>query len=256
MLIRLLKKIKNFLFLIVTGQFIQFFFLPLFTKKFSELKLSEIREDFIKNELLKIKNHSILLDAGAGEQLYKKYCTHLNYKSQDLGTYTIDEKKTLWNSKQESYPYGEINYKGNVWEINEKDNFFDVILCSEVFEHIPHPIKTIKEFSRLLKHGGKLILTAPSNSLRHFDPYFFYPGFSDRWYEYFLKEYNFKILSIVPYGDYYKWISSEIARTALNTNIFAQIALAPAFWYYFKKKKTTESVNTLCFGYFVVAEKN
>jgi ubiquinone/menaquinone biosynthesis C-methylase UbiE len=255
MIIRLLKKLKSFLILILTGKFIQFFFFPLFTKKISELKLSEIREDFIKNELLKIKNNSILLDAGAGEQLYKKYCKHLFYKSQDLGTYTIDEKKTLWNSKQESYPYGEIDYKGNVWEINEKDNFFDAILCSEVFEHIPHPIRTIKEFSRLLKPGGKLILTAPSNSLRHFDPYFFYPGFSDRWYEFFLKENNFNIISIKPYGDYYKWISSELARTALNSSIFVKILLAPAFWYYFKKKQTPESVNTLCFGYFVVAEK-
>ena len=40
---------------------------------------------------------------------------------------------------------------GDIWDIKEKNNVFDAILCTEVFEHIPYPNETIKEFSRLLK---------------------------------------------------------------------------------------------------------
>jgi len=76
-------------------------------------------------------------------------------------------------------------------EVGEKDGFFDAILCTEVFEHIPFPIETTKEFARLLKPGGKLILTAPANCLRHMDPYFFYSGFSDRFFEKILGDAGF-----------------------------------------------------------------
>jgi SAM-dependent methyltransferase len=130
-----------------------------------------------------------------------------------------------------------------------------VILCTEVFEHIPHPIKTIQEFGRLLKKNGKLILTAPSNCLRHMDPYFFYTGFTDRWYERFLKENDFKIELIAPIGDYYSWLMVEVGRTAKSHSIFAKLVLTPAFLYLYNKKRTQQSIDTLCMGYHIVATK-
>jgi SAM-dependent methyltransferase len=154
---------------------------------------------------------------------------------------------------KEGYQYGPLDYVGNVWEINESDGAFDAILCTEVLEHIPYPNETIKELSRLLKRNGKLILTAPSNCLRHMDPYFFYSGFSDRWYETILTNNNLKIELIEVVGDYYSWLSVELARTASSHSILAKILLTPAFFYYYSKKRTIESTNTLCMGYHIVA---
>jgi 2-polyprenyl-3-methyl-5-hydroxy-6-metoxy-1,4-benzoquinol methylase len=57
------------------------------------------------------------------------------------------------------------------------------MLCTEVFEHIPLPSETIRKFSHLLKNNGKLIITAPSDCMIDMDPYFFYSGFLDRYYE-------------------------------------------------------------------------
>jgi len=209
------------------------------------LKLDNANEriDFIKKELLSLEKGLTILDAGCGSQMFKKYCTHLIYKSQDFGQYANDEKQVMNDSKitsneeKPSYKYGNIDYKGDIWNIEEKDDFFDVILCTEVFEHIPYPIDTVKEFSRLLKKKGKLILTTPSNCLRHFDPYFFYSGFSDRWFEKILPENNLKVLSIISVGEYYSWLGVEMARTAMSHSIFAKIILLPSFFYYFTKKK-------------------
>lgn len=88
------------------------------------------------------------------------------------------------------------------------------------------------------------------------DPYFYYSGFSDRWYEKILSERNFSVIEVTAVGDYYSWMSVEIVRTAKTQGLFAKIILFPAFLYYFNKKKTKVSVDTLCGGYHVVATKN
>lgn len=232
--------------------------LPITKNLYRKLNNQFDRDDFVLAELLKIQVGKLLLDAGCGSQRYREYCSHLKYKSQDFGKYTKDLKKKIGSdgvSGQKEYKYGPLDYVGDIWDIKEQSSTFDVILCTEVFEHIPHPIETIKEFSRLLRKDGKLILTAPSNCLRHFDPYFFYSGFTDRWYEKFLGENGLKIESISAVGDYYSWLMVEMARTATSHSIFAKLALTPAFLYFYNKKKTATSIDTLCMGYHVVATK-
>lgn len=229
----------------------KFSFINTYVKNLSNV---EERRKFVKEELSKIDLNSKILDAGCGSQQYKVFCGHLKYKSQDFGGYKIDDKKSL-SFREKKYEYGDLDYVGNIWEINEKNNSFDAILCTEVFEHIPYPIETVKEFSRLLKKNGKLILTTPSNSLRHYDPYFFYPGFSDRWFEEILVKEGFEILQLDPIGDYYSWMKLEIARTMFSHSFISKLLLFPALIYYSFKKKNETSINTLCSGYHVVAKK-
>jgi len=229
--------------------------IPFIKKIIDGLNNENERLIFIQNELTRIPNGMKILDAGCGSQRYRKYCDHLEYYGQDFAQYSVSDKKMMNERGQEEYEYGELNYIGNIWEIEEKDAFFDVVLCTEVFEHIPYPNETLTELTRLLKPGGKLILTAPANCLRHFDPYFFYSGFSDRWYEKFLMDNNMDIEKIESVGDYYSWLKVEIARTALHHSLIAKILLLPAFIYYSNKKPTEESINSLVMGYHVVANK-
>lgn len=42
------------------------------------------------------------------------------------------------------------------------DNYFDKIICFETVEHVTHPKKAIKELYRVLKPGGRLLLTTPN----------------------------------------------------------------------------------------------
>jgi len=44
-----------------------------------------------------------------------------------------------------------------------KDNFFDLVVCTEVLEHLPQsPLHALKEIRRVLTPRGKLILTTPN----------------------------------------------------------------------------------------------
>lgn len=216
------------------------------------------RDDFVIEQIGRLADGAVLLDAGCGSQRYRSYCDHLSYKAQDFGQYTVDTKKSLGSDGvggTEGYVYGGLDYVGDIWAIEEKDRAFDAVLCTEVFEHIPFPNETIAEFARLLRPGGTLILTAPSNCLRHMDPYFFYSGFSDRWYEKILADNGFRIERLEPVGDYYRWLAVEMARLAATHSIFAKIMMLPAFLYLYRKKKTEQSVNALCMGYHILATK-
>ncbi len=44
-----------------------------------------------------------------------------------------------------------------------KDNSYDLIWCSEVIEHLANPAFTASEFRRVLKPGGKMVLTTPNS---------------------------------------------------------------------------------------------
>ena len=57
---------------------------------------------------------------------------------------------------------------------------------------------------------GYLNFNCACNCLRHMDPYFFYSGFSDRWYEKFLSDFSFEVISIDPVGDYYSWLATKL----------------------------------------------
>ena len=225
-----------------------------FKKILQKIDIQIQREAFIVKTIKSLDAGKTILDAGCGSQRYKKYCSHLDYKSQDFGKFTKDEKETL-DVLNDEYQYGDIDYLGNIWDINVEEDSFDAILCTEVFEHIPYPNETIFEFSRVLKKDGILILTAPSNSLRHMDPFYFYSGFSDRWFEHFLSKNGFEIISIEVVGDYYSWRAGEISRTALINSFLSKIILVPAFLYFFYKKSTEASVNSLCAGYNIIAKK-
>jgi len=112
----------------------------------------EFRNKWVEKKLKSLSDGLKILDAGCGPQNYRKFCEHLDYKSQDFAQY--DGKGNGEGLHNEDWEYGEIDYIGNIWDIEEKDNTFDAILCTEVIEHIPYPNETIKEFSRLLKSGG------------------------------------------------------------------------------------------------------
>lgn len=212
------------------------------------------RGEWVKRKLAEIEDGGLLLDAGCGEQQYRKFCGHLAYRGQDFGKFEVDEAQGLAASHTK-WEYGALDYVGNIWDIDEKDATFDAILCTEVLEHVPEAGATILEFGRLLKPGGKLLLTVPSNSLRHQDPFFFTAGYSDHYLRYWLEKAGFTDISIEPQGDYHLWLMCEDLRSMRAGTVLAKIAIFPAFLYRYLKQRhpTPESVATLCLGYHVSA---
>ena len=220
------------------------------------------REKWLEKTLSQIPAGSRILDAGAGELKYKKFCAHLNYVSQDFGQY--DGKGDGKGLQTKSWDQTKVDIISDITAIPEPDNSFDAILCVEVFEHLPEPIFAIKEFSRLLRKGGWLILTAPFCSLTHFARYHFYTGFNRYFYEKVLVDNGFKILEIQENGNYFEYLAQELRRlpsvakkyTNGNLHKWEQCVIKIILVMLERfSKSDCNSKELLCFGYHVLAQK-
>lgn len=178
------------------------------------------REVWLKKTLKQIPAGSRILDAGAGEQQYKRFCTHLNYVAQDFAQY--NGKGNSAGLQVGNWDQSSLDIISDILKIPELDASFDAIMCVEVFEHLSEPIKAIQEFARLLKPGGHLILTAPFCSLTHFAPYHFYTGFNHYFYEKHLPANGFKIVDLQANGNFFKYLSQEIRRISWVAKRYAE----------------------------------
>ncbi len=168
------------------------------------------REEWLERTLKKIPKDKRILDAGAGELQYKRFCDHLDYVSQDFGQYTGEGNTS--GLQTGTWDNSKLDIVSDILDIPVPDKSFDAIMCIEVFEHIPKPVEALKEFSRIIKKGGKLVITAPFACLTHFAPYFYYNGFSQYFYKDLLEELGFEILDLTFNGNYFEYLAQEVRR--------------------------------------------
>ena len=218
------------------------------------------RQDWLKKTLAGLPGGLRILDAGAGELRNRPLCGHLAYVSQDFGQYKGDgDGKGLQTGNWDT---SGIDLVCDITAIPEPDAAFDAILCSEVLEHVPDPTKVLDEFARLLKPGGKLILTAPFASLVHFAPYHYCTGFSRYWYEHHLAQRGFQIAELTPNGDWFAYCRQELIRLGGMARRYGDRTWPLAYLlgilgaFYFKIRSDSRKADDLaCFGWHCVATR-
>ena len=168
------------------------------------------REAWLEETLAAIKPGSRILDAGAGERQYERFCGHLDYVSQDFAQY--DGKGDGIALQMGTWDQSSLDIVSDISAIPEADESFDAIMCIEVLEHLPAPVDALRELSRLLKPGGILLVTAPFCSLTHFAPYFYHTGYGRYFYEYWFPRLRLMIDDITPNGNYFEWLGQEVRR--------------------------------------------
>lgn len=222
----------------------------------------ETRNAWIRKKLLELQDGITLLDAGAGEMKYARYCKRFRYIAQDFGKYVPDkDNKGLTPDKWDTT---KVAITCDIIDMPLENGSIDVVLCTEVLEHLKNPILALKEFSRVMKSGGKLLLTAPFCSLTHMAPYYFSNGFSEYWYSENLKDYGFIMDEIIPYGNYFSWLEQELYRVNEMVKRYCNIelsreevaGLAESIRLMSKLSELGKgSEDVLCFGYMVSAYK-
>ncbi len=170
------------------------------------------RDRWIAEQAAGLLAGSKVLDVGAGSAPYRALFAHCDYKTQDFAQ--------LKDNQLRHGGYAPIDFVSEADAIPVPDASFDVIICTEVLEHVPEPIAVVREFGRILAPGGRLILTAPLGSGVHQEPYHFYGGYTPYWYRRFLQEAGFDSIAVTANAGTLRHIAQETIRLVRMTRPF------------------------------------
>lgn len=127
-------------------------------RRFFDLQAGSIWKD-LKKELSAASGK--VLDVGCGAQIYKSLLPdHVSY----IGIDTLDAKARFGYEVPNT-----LYFSGETWPV--EDQSIDLVLCTEVLEHIQVPRLFLSEANRCLKPGGGILLTVPFASRWHFIPH-------------------------------------------------------------------------------------
>lgn len=106
--------------------------------------------------LIKPLNPKTVLDAGCGEGFTLNKLM-LNKIGQNIEG--VEYSKEAIDLGNKLFPKAKIK-QGSIYELPYKDRSFDLVVCTEVLEHLENPAKALKEIVRVSKKN--LIISVPN----------------------------------------------------------------------------------------------
>ena len=104
--------------------------------------------------LLKVKENENILEIGSGAGHALKHIKSSKYFALDVSTHNLIKIKN--KSDKEVFPAS-----GDVFNLPFPSETFDNIILSEVLEHLDDPPAALKEIFRVLKKGGRFLVSVP-----------------------------------------------------------------------------------------------
>lgn len=139
--------------------------------------------------------HGRLLDIGCGLKPYAPLLAP--YVTEHVGVDHPESPHALTS----------VDVLATAYDIPLKSESFDTVLMSEVLEHLERPVDALAECHRLLRPGGKLILTTPFVWTLHEEPRDFY-RFSPYGLRYVAEQAGFSDLVVIPLAG--QWVMLAI----------------------------------------------
>ncbi|MGH7980154.1 MAG: class I SAM-dependent methyltransferase [Limisphaerales bacterium] len=145
---------------------------------------------YINNRLIELSIAALaprlngeLLDVGCGTQPYKSYYSHVTR----IVACDLDAKR------------GNVDFACPAHAIPVPAESFDSLFCTEVLEHVPDPLATLREFHRVLRPNGQLLLSTPMYWPPHELPYDFY-RYPEHGLRYLVTTAAFEVQELLPRG--------------------------------------------------------
>jgi SAM-dependent methyltransferase len=157
----------------------------------------------MKKRIYKTKVFSWITKKLSQEDI-KKFCEQnqttesesvLIVHSDDMHYPELFPKRTLANV--DNLPGVTVRAEPYYYHIYDTDDKYDVVMCTGLLEHVPEPSKTIVELHRVLKPGGKLLISASTSFSIHNSPENYFQ-FTEFGMEYLFRGDVWKNVQITP----------------------------------------------------------
>lgn len=102
------------------------------------------------------------------------------------------------------------------------DARFDTVVCHQVLEHVNDPRAAVGELARVLKPGGRAIVSVPHLSRRHELPHDYY-RFTPEGLRWLLQGAGFANVQVMPYGGCLSFLHHQFSTLVLSP--FAAVPL-------------------------------
>jgi SAM-dependent methyltransferase len=160
-----------------------------------------------------------ILDVGCGQKPYAPLFDASAYVGLEFDT-----------PENRARGVAEAYYDGGKFPFPAKE--FDAVLCSQVLEHVFNPGEFLGEVHRVLRDGGKLLLTVPFVWDEHEQPYDFarYSSFGLR---YLLEKHGFEILehvkTLADTRVLFQLVNAYTYKRLTGTNVYWNLAATLVF---------------------------
>lgn len=180
---------------------------PNFVKRWIDPDTFRIR-DFVLSAIRTTTAGSRILDAGAGESRNRNLITHQTYIAVDAAC------------GDPAWDYGDLDVVADLEQTPFGTNSFDLVICTQVLEHVRDPLRVLKELCRVSKAGGALCLSAPQGWGVHQPPFDFY-RYTHFGLRHLLESAGYDVLSIAPSCGYFGYLANRL--TVFPKTLFWQI---------------------------------
>ena len=133
-----------------------------------------------------------------GFQNIKKACVVSGSKTE-LELNFVHAKEIFTTSLDQGYDLTS-NWGSNNLINSELKGSFDLVICNQVLEHVPDPIKAFKNLELMTKHGGYIWVSIPVINRIHDEPNFYSSGYHPRYLQFLADELHLDIVHIGAWG--------------------------------------------------------
>jgi SAM-dependent methyltransferase len=154
--------------------------------------------DFVRRAAALVPPGAFVLDAGAGEGIYRPLFEGRRYVSTDRGV------------GDRGWDYTALDALSDLERVPFAAAAFDFVLCTETLEHVARPAAVLSELRRVLKPGGTLALSVPFLHPVHQAPHDYY-RYTPYGLRHLLAEAGFEVVEVTASGGYFTYLGGQLA---------------------------------------------